>query len=313
MISQHVAPPPLHAIVIIISLPPHSADTTAPPPPNHLPHLTNLTSEGCTGLLRYVSSPGAPSCHAQLLGAAYYKAVAKTKGAISTSTTTSSSSSSSSTPFVKLKTSVIIITTDDNKDTVAIEEAAQEVEAHSITKLTTTDDDGNGIAQQIIAPLSTNNINDNNINDDDDDAKADAVFVFIHGMDISWLENLLSCLIPVLSSSEQQRIFLSLVVHHHREQKQDDATTTATPSSSIVSTLKPRQSYQYSGMVPVDVDEEFVSTVVHSMPGWVRRDGVQSILEVGVVGREGGGGSVLAEHLVPEIAYKIGRAPKYGG
>jgi hypothetical protein len=189
---------------------------------------------------------------------------------------------------------------------VAIEEAAQEVEAHSITKLTTTDDDGNGIAQQIIAPLSTTN------NNNDDDTEADAVFVFIHGKDVSFLDNLLSYLIPLLSSSEEQGIFLSLVIHHHRQQKQDNTTTTNTPSSSIVSTIKPRQSYQFSGIVPVDVDEEYISTVLHSMPGWVRRDGVQSIIEVGVVGREGGGGSVLAEHLVPEIAYKIGRAPKYG-
>jgi len=299
MISQQVAPPPLHAIVIVISPQPHSADTTAPPPPYHLPHLTNLTSEGCTGLLRFVSSPGAPSYHAQLLGATYHKTLTKTRGAISSTT-------SSSTPFVRLKTSVIIITTDDNKDTVAIEEAAQEVEAHSITKLTTTDDDGNGIAQQIIAPLSTTN------NNNDDDTEADAVFVFIHGKDVSFLDNLLSYLIPLLSSSEEQGIFLSLVIHHHRQQKQDNTTTTNTPSSSIVSTIKPRQSYQFSGIVPVDVDEEYISTVLHSMPGWVRRDGVQSIIEVGVVGREGGGGSVLAEHLVPEIAYKIGRAPKYG-
>lgn len=284
--------PPLHAIVIVTSLQPHSADT-APP----LPHLTKLTSEGCTGLLRFVSNPGAPSYHAQLLGTAYHKTVIpKTEGATRT------------TPFVKLKTSVIITTDDNNKDTVNIEKAAQDVEALSITKLTTTnddDDDGSNIAQQIIASLSTTNNNND---------RADVAFVFILAKDISWLDNLLSHLIPLVSS-EEQGVFLSLVMQHS-QQKQDTTSTNApsssSSSSSIVSTLKPRQSYQYSGMVPVDVDEGYISTVLYSMPGWVRRDGVRSLMEVEVVGREGGGGSVLAEHLVPEIAYKIARAPKYG-
>ena len=42
-----------------------------------------------------------------------------------------------------------------------------------------------------------------------------------------------------------------------------------------------------------------------------RKDAVQK-LDVGEVLERGGGGCILAERLLPEVAYKLGRAPKYG-
>ena len=42
-----------------------------------------------------------------------------------------------------------------------------------------------------------------------------------------------------------------------------------------------------------------------------RRDAVEC-LELGEVKRRGGGGCILAARLLPEVAYKLGRAPKYG-
>lgn len=42
-----------------------------------------------------------------------------------------------------------------------------------------------------------------------------------------------------------------------------------------------------------------------------RRDAVEA-LDVGQVQRRGGGGCILAERMLPEVAYKLGRAPKYG-
>ncbi len=43
----------------------------------------------------------------------------------------------------------------------------------------------------------------------------------------------------------------------------------------------------------------------------VRRDRAQR-LTLGEALASGGGGALLLEHLLPELAYKLGRAPKYG-
>lgn len=42
-----------------------------------------------------------------------------------------------------------------------------------------------------------------------------------------------------------------------------------------------------------------------------RRDGVRGV-SLADTRRRGGGGCILAERLLPEIAYKLGRAHKYG-
>lgn len=74
---------------------------------------------------------------------------------------------------------------------------------------------------------------------------------------------------------------------------------------------RPRQSYEFAGAQPVSVDVERPALVVHRLAGVIRRDRVAA-LDPAEVARHGGGGAILAERMLPELAYKLGRAPKYG-
>jgi hypothetical protein len=74
---------------------------------------------------------------------------------------------------------------------------------------------------------------------------------------------------------------------------------------------RPRQSAEFSGVAAVAPDARRPAVVVHRLPGVVRRDGVAR-LTLGEVRARGGGGAILAERVLPELAYKLGRAPKYG-
>jgi hypothetical protein len=42
-----------------------------------------------------------------------------------------------------------------------------------------------------------------------------------------------------------------------------------------------------------------------------RQDSVQS-LSVAEIRKQGAGGCILAEHVLAELAFKLGKAPKYG-
>jgi hypothetical protein len=74
---------------------------------------------------------------------------------------------------------------------------------------------------------------------------------------------------------------------------------------------RPRQSAEFSGAAAVAPDVRRPAVVVHRLPGVVRRDGVARLV-LGEVRARGGGGAILAERVLPELAYKLGRAPKYG-
>lgn len=72
---------------------------------------------------------------------------------------------------------------------------------------------------------------------------------------------------------------------------------------------RPLQSYQFSGTRRVAVVGGRRALVVHRLAGVVRRDEAAAL---GEAAARGAGGVILAERLLPEVAYKLGRAPKYG-
>ncbi|GLC56441.1 hypothetical protein PLESTB_001105100 [Pleodorina starrii] len=74
---------------------------------------------------------------------------------------------------------------------------------------------------------------------------------------------------------------------------------------------RPVQSFELLGMGRVETDAHAPLLVARRLPGVVRRDraerlGYKEALTVG------GGGAILVDRLLPEVAYKIGRSPKYG-
>ncbi|GAB4814971.1 hypothetical protein N2152v2_002017 [Parachlorella kessleri] len=74
---------------------------------------------------------------------------------------------------------------------------------------------------------------------------------------------------------------------------------------------RPLQSYQFRGTEQVAIRHDLAALVVHRLAGVIRKDAVQK-LDVEEVLERGGGGCILAQRLLPEVAYKLGRAPKYG-
>jgi len=82
----------------------------------------------------------------------------------------------------------------------------------------------------------------------------------------------------------------------------------------------PRQSFMFRGSEGVSARRDMVSTVVYRGPreaaplsnGGVRVDGVGQLEDVEGVYAEGCGKCVLAERVLYEVAYKIGRSDKYG-
>jgi hypothetical protein len=75
--------------------------------------------------------------------------------------------------------------------------------------------------------------------------------------------------------------------------------------------IRPMQTFQFSGANKVDVDLQRCALIVHRLEGVIRRDRVTS-LDAAAVSQRGGGGCILVERVLPEIAYKLGRAGKYG-
>ena len=75
--------------------------------------------------------------------------------------------------------------------------------------------------------------------------------------------------------------------------------------------LRPQQSWQFSGLDGVAVDEARPVIVAACLRGVTRRDRVDAFRLQDVLAR-GGQGCILLERLIHEIAYKLARAPKYG-
>ena len=71
----------------------------------------------------------------------------------------------------------------------------------------------------------------------------------------------------------------------------------------------PLQSWQQLGGVPLAIDVGRPLLAARRLPGVLRRDGAArfSLAEAPC-----GSGAIVIDRLIPEIAYKLGRAPKYG-
>lgn len=75
--------------------------------------------------------------------------------------------------------------------------------------------------------------------------------------------------------------------------------------------LRPRQSFELCRDQPVQVDLRAPLLTVQRLPAVVRIDACGHLSLAGCC-RQGGAGAILAQRLLPELAYKLGRAPKYG-
>lgn len=77
--------------------------------------------------------------------------------------------------------------------------------------------------------------------------------------------------------------------------------------------VRPKQSFQASGIDGhlLDMDLQRPSLVLRRLPGVIRRDGCSSFSLLEWC-RCSGELAIPADRLLPEIAYKVGRAPKYG-
>lgn len=75
--------------------------------------------------------------------------------------------------------------------------------------------------------------------------------------------------------------------------------------------LRPRQSFELCRDEPVAVRMQAPLLTAQRLPAVVRVDACRQ-LSLADCSQRGGAGAILAERLLPELAYKLGRAPKYG-
>lgn len=132
---------------------------------------------------------------------------------------------------------------------------------------------------------------------------------------------LLSLVIGMAQPPPQQLPMSSWTGEHRKEEPDEvcraaiDGDARTASGSGWVSrewnVRRPMQSYQFSGPYEAKVDATWRAVVVHRLAGVTRRDRVQS-LNFADIARSGGGGCILAERMLPEVAYKLGKAPKYG-
>ncbi len=74
---------------------------------------------------------------------------------------------------------------------------------------------------------------------------------------------------------------------------------------------RPVQSFELLGMARVEADLQAPVLVARRLPGVIRRDRAERLGYKEAL-TAGGMGTILLDRLLPDVAYKIGRAPKYG-
>lgn len=135
---------------------------------------------------------------------------------------------------------------------------------------------------------------------------------------VVYLNNLLKFLDEIPGFKET--VLVSLVLGANRtypiealvryvQQKSQRAILKTDKNSNTV--CRPFQSFQFKGLNRVEVDPNSCSIVIHRLTGAVRCDRVKR-LDINAIIRQAGGGCILAERMMYEIAFKIGKAPKYG-
>eukprot|EP00878_Enallax_costatus_P039094 GHUV01044619.1.p2 GENE.GHUV01044619.1~~GHUV01044619.1.p2 ORF type:complete len:125 (+),score=26.38 GHUV01044619.1:527-901(+) len=75
--------------------------------------------------------------------------------------------------------------------------------------------------------------------------------------------------------------------------------------------LRPLQSWQQLGGIPLNIDPQRPVLCMRRLPGVVRRDECARFSLQECCSNSGLLG-LVTDRLIPEIAYKLGRAPKYG-
>eukprot|EP00743_Colponemidia_sp_Colp-15_P007176 GILK01007748.1.p1 GENE.GILK01007748.1~~GILK01007748.1.p1 ORF type:complete len:252 (+),score=26.31 GILK01007748.1:35-757(+) len=83
------------------------------------------------------------------------------------------------------------------------------------------------------------------------------------------------------------------------------------PLAHEVALLRPPQSFHFVDGQFVDLDLSLGCCTVQYHPTLCRRDRVQRLFFTDVC-TQGGDGVILAEHLMRQIAFRLGRMPKYG-
>lgn len=88
-------------------------------------------------------------------------------------------------------------------------------------------------------------------------------------------------------------------------------TQAVAPADDFPLVALPRQSHEVQHEAAVRVRAAGFALLAQRLPAVVRIDDVRRLGLAEVVAA-GGARCVLAERLLPEVAYKLGRAPKYG-
>lgn len=127
----------------------------------------------------------------------------------------------------------------------------------------------------------------------------DVVVLFLNEASIPWLDELVMHLDSC--SFFQSSVILSIVF--------DGISQAEGITEYNNCCYRPRQSYQYSGYR--EIDACISAVIVQRLEGIMRRDEVQTLCLKDIILR-GGAGVILAERVLWELAYKVGRAPKYG-
>ncbi|DBB07902.1 TPA: hypothetical protein ACH3X3_009294 [Trebouxia sp. C0006] len=130
----------------------------------------------------------------------------------------------------------------------------------------------------------------------------------------SWLNDLVSCLWRMPAFHQSVLLVLLLTNPHNSDLQRFQANQSADvcfEMDGLPKVARPLQSHRISNMKAVSQCLAKSSLMVQHLPGVVRCDNVQSLSLTDIV-KHGGGCCILAEHILPELAYKLGRAAKYG-
>lgn len=130
----------------------------------------------------------------------------------------------------------------------------------------------------------------------------------------SWLNDLVSCLWRMPAFHQSVLLVLLLTNSHSTDLQRFQANQSADvcfEMDGFPKVARPLQSHRISNMKAATQCLAKSSLMVQHLPGVVRCDNVQSLSLTDIV-KHGGGCCILAEHILPELAYKLGRAAKYG-
>eukprot|EP00200_Dunaliella_tertiolecta_P003799 CAMPEP_0202338988 /NCGR_PEP_ID=MMETSP1126-20121109/1041_1 /ASSEMBLY_ACC=CAM_ASM_000457 /TAXON_ID=3047 /ORGANISM="Dunaliella tertiolecta, Strain CCMP1320" /LENGTH=448 /DNA_ID=CAMNT_0048929471 /DNA_START=12 /DNA_END=1358 /DNA_ORIENTATION=- len=90
-----------------------------------------------------------------------------------------------------------------------------------------------------------------------------------------------------------------------------DVLETSATGGAVSLVNRPVQSFQFSGLSRIEIAHGAPAVVVRHLPGVIRRDRAER-MKLSEAHQRGGQGTILADRLMYEIMYKLGRAPKYG-